>query len=571
LALGLATLFLGPVGAAFASHSATHYIISKSGSNYVAQSTGSPHTGTLKAVVESAVADLKAAGGGTVTFQAGVFDLGGTYFRLENMTDITIEGQGIDVTFIQNFTTEAHDREPFNTQGATRVTIRDLTVSAGGPPRTTSDAIDFDKGNYNLVERVKITASRGKGIIFDGKDGDWTAVGNTVRNCDISGTNNDGIQFLASSNNRVEGCTIHDTVEDGIEARKSQNDPAIQANKKSNDNVIIGNTIYNAGQNGIRIHSSDRNAVTGNHITNSSDDIAGQDGIRITSGDSITCDNNRVEGNTATDTQTTKTQRYGLNIDSALCNSTFVGTNNFSGNLAGAIRDVGTNTQYGASDTQKPTAPTSLIATAVSGTRVDLSWTASTDNVGVTAYDVYRNGSPLAAIGVATNYSDTTTAASTAYQYQVRARDAAGNASGFSNTATITTPAASPSPPGPSTPTVPVPPSGSPPLCKGQAATLWGTAGADTLSGTPGSDVIVGRGAADTIKGGGGNDLVCAGPGADTIFGGTGNDHVLGGTGSDTERGGKGRDRLVGGKGKDTCSGGPGKDTAVGCELGSGP
>jgi parallel beta-helix repeat protein len=195
---------------------------------------------------------------------------------------------------------------------------------------------------------VKITASRGKGIIFDGKNAGWTSQGNTVRNCDISGTNNDGIQFLASSNNRVEGCFIHDTVRDGIEATKSENDPAVQPNKKSSDNVITGNTIVNAGENGIRIHSSDRNLITGNHITNSSDDIPNLDGIRITSGpDSITCDDNRVEGNTATDNQGTKTQAYGLNINSSLCNRTFVGTNNFAGNKTGAIRDVGTNTQPG--------------------------------------------------------------------------------------------------------------------------------------------------------------------------------------------------------------------------------
>jgi parallel beta-helix repeat protein len=339
-----------PPATALASHSATHFVVSKPSSNYEAKSSSKTHTGSLKAVVESAVTDLKGTGGGTVTFVAGVFDLGPDYFRLEDMTDITIQGAGMNATTIQNFSTMLDDTEPFNTKGATRVTIRDLTVSAGGTPRTTSDALDFDRGNNNLVERVKITASRGKGIIFDGKNFGWDSQGNTVRNCDISGTNNDGIQFLASSNNRVESCFIHDTVKDGIEATKSQSLPdSFQANKKSNDNIIIGNTIDNAGENGIRIHSSDRNLITGNHITNSSDDGSNFDGIHITSTDSITCDDNRVEGNTATDNQATKTQAYGLNINSSLCNRTFVGTNNFTGNKTGAIRDLGTNTQYGTS------------------------------------------------------------------------------------------------------------------------------------------------------------------------------------------------------------------------------
>src|ERR671918_338955 len=306
LAIGLTFQSLGLIGTAWATHSPTHFVIRKEGSNYVAESQTKTYTGGLKTVVESALNnDLKPAGGGTITFQAGVFDLGTTYFRFENFSDVTIEGQGIDATIIQNSSNASDDTEPFNTNGATRVTIRDLTVVAGGTPRTTSDAIDMDRGNNSLIERVKITASRGKGIIFDGKDAGWTSQGNTVRSCEISGTNNDGIQFLAASNNRVEGCFIHDTVRDGIEATKSQTIHA-QPNKKSTDNVIIGNVIDNAGENGIRIHSSDRNLVTGNTVTNSSDDVASRDGIQITSGDSITCDDNRVEGNTATDNQDTE-------------------------------------------------------------------------------------------------------------------------------------------------------------------------------------------------------------------------------------------------------------------------
>jgi parallel beta-helix repeat protein len=149
-----------------------------------------------------------------------VIDLGADYFRLEQVSDIIVEGQGMDVTTIRNFTNASADTEPFNFSGAFRFTIRDLTVSAGGAVRTTSDAIDFDEGNDSLVERVKIIASRGKGIIFDGKNAGWTSSGNVVRNCIITGTANDGIQFLGSSNNRVEGCTISNNAADGIEATK---------------------------------------------------------------------------------------------------------------------------------------------------------------------------------------------------------------------------------------------------------------------------------------------------------------------------------------------------------------
>jgi hypothetical protein len=70
---------------------------------------------------------------------------------------------------------------------------------------------------------------------------------------------------------------------------------------------------------------------------------------------------------------------------------------------------------------------------------VDLSWTASTDNVGVTGYEIYRDGVYLAT-ATFTAFSDTTAAPSTTYSYEVRALDAAGNHSAFSDIAVALTP-----------------------------------------------------------------------------------------------------------------------------------
>ncbi|MEO7294668.1 MAG: DNRLRE domain-containing protein, partial [Candidatus Limnocylindria bacterium] len=105
-------------------------------------------------------------------------------------------------------------------------------------------------------------------------------------------------------------------------------------------------------------------------------------------------------------------------------------------------------TQGTAAETDPPTQPTNLIATAPSPNRVDLVWDASTDNVGVTGYRVFRNG---ASIGTSTTaaYADVTVQSNTAYGYYVIADDAAGNSSTPSSTANITTPADTtpPSPP----------------------------------------------------------------------------------------------------------------------------
>ena len=103
-----------------------------------------------------------------------------------------------------------------------------------------------------------------------------------------------------------------------------------------------------------------------------------------------------------------------------------------AGNLS-AYSSIATATTPAAADTTAPSAPTGLSATAISTTRIDLSWTASTDNVGVTGYRVERcqgaSCTNFAEVGTptATSFSDTGLAASTTYRYRVRAVDAAGN------------------------------------------------------------------------------------------------------------------------------------------------
>ena len=99
-------------------------------------------------------------------------------------------------------------------------------------------------------------------------------------------------------------------------------------------------------------------------------------------------------------------------------------------------------------DSTPPTTPGTLSATA-SGSSVSLLWGASTDNVGVTGYDLERcagsgcTPSPHQNV-TGTTYTDSGVAQVTTYLYRVRAFDAAGNYSGFSNTVNVTTPDTSP-------------------------------------------------------------------------------------------------------------------------------
>ncbi|MFD0671169.1 fibronectin type III domain-containing protein [Cohnella sp. GCM10027633] len=109
-------------------------------------------------------------------------------------------------------------------------------------------------------------------------------------------------------------------------------------------------------------------------------------------------------------------------------------------NAALQMDDFSISSGSGGGDSQAPTAPSSLASPSKTATTVSLTWSASTDNVAVTGYDVYR-GSTLAGStnGTTTSFTDTGLTANTAYSYTVKAKDAAGNVSAASSALAVTT------------------------------------------------------------------------------------------------------------------------------------
>lgn len=89
-------------------------------------------------------------------------------------------------------------------------------------------------------------------------------------------------------------------------------------------------------------------------------------------------------------------------------------------------------------DTTTPSSPRDLTASTSSQGHINLSWTASTDNVGVTGYEVYRDGTFLKSV-TSTSTSDTGLSTTSQYCYTVLAYDAAGNKSTQSAQACATT------------------------------------------------------------------------------------------------------------------------------------
>lgn len=97
-------------------------------------------------------------------------------------------------------------------------------------------------------------------------------------------------------------------------------------------------------------------------------------------------------------------------------------------NFDGEVEDYTVTVTGAAADTQAPSAPSNVQASNIAQTTATISWTASTDNVGVTGYDVYQGSTKIGSVtGTSTNITSLT--AATSYTFSVRAKDAAGNES----------------------------------------------------------------------------------------------------------------------------------------------
>ncbi|MET8256293.1 discoidin domain-containing protein [Micromonospora sp. NPDC005205] len=136
---------------------------------------------------------------------------------------------------------------------------------------------------------------------------------------------------------------------------------------------------------------------------------------------------NPSSGNTATVSFTAASTRYVR-----------VQVTGNTGWPAAQLSEVEVYGATGSTDTQAPSVPGNLAYTQPASGQIRLAWSASTDNVGVTGYDVYANGALRGSVSGSTlTYTDSQ-ADSATVSYYVRAKDAAGNQSANSNTVTRT-------------------------------------------------------------------------------------------------------------------------------------
>lgn len=130
-----------------------------------------------------------------------------------------------------------------------------------------------------------------------------------------------------------------------------------------------------------------------------------------------------------------------LNVSGLSCGTAYsftVRAKDAAGNVSAASAALSVST-LACPDNQAPSAPSNLRASARTQTGMTLLWNASTDNVGVTAYEVYRGGILINSNVVGTSVILTGLTCGTAYSFTVRAKDAAGNMSAMSNTLNTST------------------------------------------------------------------------------------------------------------------------------------
>lgn len=199
---------------------------------------------------------------------------------------------------------------------------------------------------------------------------------------------------------------------------------AFGSSESTNFCISSGGGDTQAPSNPSNLSASGTTQTSTNLSWNASTDNVGVTGYNVYVGGSL---NKTVTGTSTTVTGLTANTSYAMHVTAV----------DAAGNESGQSNTVNVTTQSSA-DTQAPSNPTNLSASGTTETTTDLSWNASTDNVGVTGYNVYVDGSNIGSV-TGTSSQVTGLTAGTTYAMYVTAVDAAGNESGQSNTVNVTT------------------------------------------------------------------------------------------------------------------------------------
>ena len=316
-----------------------------------------------------------------------------------------------------------------------RFTVRDNR--AGGPANNSDDAIITVNGTAGPFS---VTAPNTAVSYVGGSTQTvtWNVAGTTT-----NGVNCANVDILLSTNAGSTWTTLlAATPNDGTQAVTIPNTPGTtnRIMVKGSNHIFfdVSNTNFT-----ITTGTTDTTAPTAptsltasgtTQTTTNLSWIAATDNVAVTGYDVY-------KGATLIGSTTTVTTFAVTGLTASTAYTFTVKAKDVAGNVSVASNTASITT-LAATDTTVPTAPTSLTASGTTQTTTNLSWTAATDNVAVTGYDVYKGATLIGSTTTVTTFAVTGLTASTAYTFTVKAKDAAGNVSVASNTASITTLAA---------------------------------------------------------------------------------------------------------------------------------
>jgi hypothetical protein len=296
------------------------------------------------------------------------------------------------------------------------------------------------------ISNMFLNGSGGECVRFRDRAANSLIVNSVIQYCGVLGQGNDVDQYKYHNSEGIYIGTSPKSTDQPMAANDTSNNIVVRdstintfgsecfevkenAHHNRLENTTCGNNDEPSTWQGSNIElRGDHNTVVGATVSNSR-----SWNMKLAS-DSATYDRG---GNTAQRTTFSGAATYAI-INRQAGSGPFCGDT-----FAGSVSDpsggtIGTPTAS-CVDTTPPTAPTALAATATSPTAVALTWTAATDDVAVTSYDVLRNGALIGSSSTP-SFTDSAATASTAYSYTVVAKDGAGNASPASAPAAVTTP-----------------------------------------------------------------------------------------------------------------------------------
>nr|WP_299381506.1 fibronectin type III domain-containing protein [Allomuricauda sp.] len=296
----------------------------------------------------------------------------------------------------------------------------------------------FVAGNTVIVDSVSITA--------DGSDTEAPSAVSDLSSSNITETSTD-LSWSASTDN--VGVTNYEIFQDGVSIGNSG------VNTNFNVTGLTPNTSYDftvfaedaAGNTSTVSNTETVNTLADSQAPSAIVDLSSANTTDTTtdlswsaSTDNIAVTNYEVfqDGVSIANTGTTTNFNVtGLTAETSYDFTVFA--EDAAGNTS-LVSNTETVVTTAAPDTEAPTAITDLASANTTATTTDLSWSASTDNVGVTNYEVFQDGVSIANTGTTTAFNVTGLSPSTSYDFTVFAEDAAGNTSAVSNTETVNTP-----------------------------------------------------------------------------------------------------------------------------------